>query len=77
MTKCQKKKKKKMLSSNLLYVAARNQDFIILWHFALNSLNINSSVLLFNSHYQHKINEIVNNVLLTGDKFIPKMHLES
>ena len=30
----------------------------------------------FNSCYQYKMNEIVNKVLLTGNKFMPEMFLK-
>ena len=35
-----------------------------------------SLLLLFNSHYQYKINEIANKFLLVRNKFIPEMHLK-
>ena len=43
----------------------------------MNLLNVTVSLLLlFNSHYQYKINEIANKFLLVRNKFIPEMHLK-
>ena len=30
----------------------------------------------FNSHYQYRMNQIVNKVLLKGDKLVPEIHLQ-
>ena len=40
-------------------------------------MNVTVSLLLwFNSHYQYKISEIVNKLLLVRNKVMPEMHLK-
>ena len=42
----------------------------------LSNILLLGKILFFNNHYQYKMNEIVNEFLLAGDKFMPEMHLK-